>query len=81
MRSVRLNQLLAISALAVSPSVLPAALLVDRGLPNLTNTNNGSGANRSNIDWANLDGFLNGDNFSVAGTDRKSTRLNSSHRH
>jgi hypothetical protein len=44
-----------------------AIILVDRGLPASTNVNIAAGANRSNIDWANItigsDRFINGDSF------------------
>jgi hypothetical protein len=57
-------------ALLGSATHASAIILIDRGLPASTNVNIDAGANRSNIDWANItigsDRFINGDSF-VAG--------------
>ncbi len=45
-----------------------ATIFVDRGLPNSTNVNVAAGANRSNISWGNVDGFINGDSFVASST-------------
>lgn len=41
-------------------------LLFNRGLPSSVNANSNVSANRSNVDWGNVDGFINGDDFTAS---------------
>lgn len=56
-----------ILALGSSTLATASVILLDRGLPASTNTNSAAGANRSNVAFANVDGFINGDSFTATG--------------
>jgi hypothetical protein len=66
----RFTKLLA-SGIGLAALVWSGPVIFSRPLPTVTvptNVNNPAGANRSNVDWGNVDGFANGDNFTVPGS-------------